>query len=37
MSDLGAKGPRFDTLSGHLLSFLLPLIPEGLLAEVCAL
>ena len=29
VSDLRARGPRFDTLSSHLLSFLLPLIREG--------
>ena len=25
-SDVGAKGPEFDTRSDHILSFLLPLI-----------
>ena len=33
VSDLRARGPRFDTLSRHLLSFLLSLIREGLLAK----
>ena len=31
-SDSRAKGPGFDTLSGHILSFLLPLIQEGQLS-----
>ena len=36
-----AKGPGFDTRSGHMISFLLPLIQEGQLsvtglAKVCA-
>ena len=26
------RGPGFDTLSGHILSFLLPLIQEGQLS-----
>ena len=26
------RGPRFDTRSGHILSFLLPLIQEGQLS-----
>ena len=28
-SDSTATGPRFDTRSGHIISFLLPLIQEG--------
>ena len=28
-SDSRARGPGFDTLSGHILLFLLPLIQEG--------
>ena len=31
-SDSRARGPGFDTRSGHILSFLLPLIQEGLLS-----
>ena len=35
-----SRGPGFDTRSGHILSFLLPLIQERgscqLLAKVCA-
>ena len=31
-SDSRAKGPGFDTQSGHILSFLLPLIQEGQLS-----
>ena len=31
-SDSRARGPRFDTRSGHILSFLLPLIQEGQLS-----
>ena len=31
-SDSRAKGPRFDTQSGHILSFLLLLIQEGQLS-----
>ena len=31
-SDSGARGPWFNTLSGHILSFLLPLIHEGQLS-----
>ena len=31
-SDLRAKSPRFDTRSGHTLSFPLPLIQEGQLS-----
>ena len=27
--DSRARGPEFDTWSGHILSFLLPLIQEG--------
>ena len=36
--DLRARGHGLDTQSGHILSFLLPLIQEGhlLLAKVCA-
>ena len=32
MSDSSASGPGFDTRSGHILSFLLPLIQEGQLS-----
>ena len=32
VSDLRARGPGFDTRSGHILSFLLPLIQEGQLS-----
>ena len=32
MSDSRARGPRFDTCFGHLISFLLPLIQEGQLS-----
>ena len=28
-SDSKARGPRFDTQSGHILPFFLPLIQEG--------
>ena len=38
-SDSRARGPGFDTRSGHILSFLLPLVQEGqlsVIAEVCA-
>ena len=28
-SDSRARGPRYDTRSGHILSFLLPLMQEG--------
>ena len=38
-SDPKARGPGFDTRSGHILPFLLPLIQEGQLsgmAKVCA-
>ena len=28
-SDSRARGPGFDTRSGHILSFLLPLVQEG--------
>ena len=31
-SDSRARGPGFDTLSGHILSFHLPLIQEGQLS-----
>ena len=31
-SDARAKGPGFDTQSGHILSFLLPLIQGGQLS-----
>ena len=31
-SDSRARGPGFDTRSGHILSFLLPLIQEGQLS-----
>ena len=31
-SDSLASGPGFDTRSGHILSFLLPLIQEGQLS-----
>ena len=31
-SDSLARGPRFGTRSGHILSFLLPLIQEGQLS-----
>ena len=31
-SDSRARGPRFDTRSGHILSFPLPLIQEGQLS-----
>ena len=31
-SDSRARGSRFDTWSGHLLSFLLPLFQEGQLS-----
>ena len=31
-SDSKARGPGFDTRSGHILSFLLPLIQEGQLS-----
>ena len=31
-SDSRARGPGFDTRSGHKLSFLLPLIQEGQLS-----
>ena len=31
-SDSRARGPRFDTGSGHIISFLLPLIQEGQLS-----
>ena len=35
--DSYVRGPGFDTWSGHILSFLLPLIEEErLLAKVCA-
>ena len=30
--DLSVRGPGFDTRSGHILSFLLPLIQEGQLS-----
>ena len=30
--DSKVRGPGFDTWSGHILSFLLPLIPEGQLS-----
>ena len=33
-SDSRARGPEFDTRSGHILSFLFPLIQEGQLHEV---
>ena len=33
-SDSRARGPRFDTWSGHLLSFLLPLTQEGQLPVI---
>ena len=33
-SDSKARGPGFDTLSGHILSFLLPLIQEGQLSVI---
>ena len=37
-SDSRARGPVFDTQSGHLLLFLFPLIQERyLLPKVCAL
>ena len=29
VSDSRARGPRFDSQSGHIFSFLLPLIQEG--------
>ena len=32
LSDSRARGPRFDTRSGHKVSFLLPLIQEGQLS-----
>ena len=32
MSDSRARDPRFDTRSGHILSFLLPLIQGGQLS-----
>ena len=32
-SDSRARGPGFDTRSGHILSFLLPLIQEGQLSH----
>ena len=36
-SDSKGRGPGFDSQSGHILSFLLPLIQEGqLLAKICA-
>ena len=31
-SDSRARGPGFDTRSGHMLSFLLPLVQEGQLS-----
>ena len=31
-SNSGARGPGFDTWSGHILSFILPLIQEGQLS-----
>ena len=31
-TDSKVRGPGFDTLSGHILSFLLPLIQEGQLS-----
>ena len=33
-SDSRARGPGFDTRSGHILSFLLPLIEEGQLSII---
>ena len=33
-SDTRSRGPGFDTRSGHILSFLLPLIQEGQLKNV---
>ena len=32
MSDARARGPEFNTRSGHILSFLLPLVQEGQLS-----
>ena len=39
VSDSRARGPGFDTWSGHILLFLLPLVQEGqfqILEKVCA-